>query len=57
MKQPGGCPGYRVGEHHGDHEPRVIRAAEQRAHVKSGLIKVEPQWGRPSSGRVTVKVF
>jgi hypothetical protein len=36
---------------------RTLKPAEQKAHVKSGLVKIEPQWGKPSSGRVTVKVF
>jgi hypothetical protein len=34
-----------------------LKPAEQKAHVKSGLVKIEPQWGRASSGRVTCKVF
>lgn len=34
----------------------ALKPAERKAHEKSGLIKVEPQWGRASSGRVTVKV-
>jgi hypothetical protein len=34
-----------------------LKPAEQKAHVKSGLVKIEGQWGRASSGRVTVKVF
>jgi hypothetical protein len=33
------------------------KPAEQRAHVESGLVKIEGQWGRASSGRVTVKTF
>jgi hypothetical protein len=36
---------------------QALKPAEQRAQVKSGLIKVEPSWGRASSGRVTVKTF
>jgi hypothetical protein len=35
----------------------AMTAAERRHEVKRGLIKIEPQWGRPSSGRVAVKVF
>jgi hypothetical protein len=36
---------------------QALKPAEQRAHVKSGLIRIEPQWGRASSGRVTVKMY
>jgi hypothetical protein len=36
---------------------QALRPAEQKAHVKSGLIRIEPQWGRASSGRVSVKAF
>jgi len=35
----------------------ALKPAERKALEKSGLIKVEPQWGRASSGRVTVKVL
>jgi hypothetical protein len=30
---------------------------ERKRLIKSGLVKLEQQWGRASSGRVTVKVF
>lgn len=33
-----------------------LKPAERKAHEKSGLIRIEPQWGRASNGRVTVKV-
>jgi hypothetical protein len=36
---------------------QALKPAEQKAHVKGGLIKVEAHWGRASSGRVDVKVF
>jgi hypothetical protein len=36
---------------------QALKPAEQKVHVKSGLIRIEPQWGRTSGGRVTVKVF
>jgi hypothetical protein len=36
---------------------RELKPAGRKQLEKSGLIKIEPQWGRPSSGRVTVKVF
>ena len=36
---------------------QALKPAEQKAQVKSGLVRIEPQWGRPSGGRVTVKVF
>jgi hypothetical protein len=35
---------------------QALKPAEQHAHLKSGLIRIEPQWGKSSSGRVTVKV-
>ena len=35
----------------------ALKVAEKKQLVASGLIKIEPQWGRASSGRVTVKVF
>ena len=34
-----------------------LKAAERKALEKSGLIKVEKQWGKASNGRVTVKVL
>jgi len=34
-----------------------LSAAKKQQLVESGLIKVEPQWGKKSSGRVAVKVF
>jgi hypothetical protein len=34
-----------------------LSKAERSKLEKSGLIKVEPQYGRPTSGRVTVKVL
>lgn len=30
---------------------------ERKRLIKSGLVKLEQQWGRASNGRVTVKVF
>jgi hypothetical protein len=36
---------------------QALKPAEQKAQVKSGLIRIEPQWGRASGGRVTVKAF
>jgi hypothetical protein len=36
---------------------QALKPAEQKAHVKSGLVRIEAQWGRASGGRVTVKVF
>ncbi len=35
----------------------ALKAAEQKQLQKSGLVKVEEQWGRASSGRVTVKAL
>ena len=35
----------------------ALKPAEQKTFVKSGLIKVEPQWGKKSNGRVTVKAL
>jgi hypothetical protein len=34
-----------------------LSQSEQKAHIKSGLIELEPQWGRASSGRVQIKIF
>lgn len=34
-----------------------LKPAERTKLVKSGLIVVEPQWGRASNGKVTVKVL
>jgi hypothetical protein len=34
-----------------------LKPAKHEQLIKLGLIKIEPQWGRASSGRVTVKVF
>jgi hypothetical protein len=34
-----------------------LKPAEQKVHLKSGLVKIEPQWGSASSGRVTIKVY
>jgi hypothetical protein len=36
---------------------QALKPADQKTHMKSGLIKIEPQWGRASDGRVTIKVF
>lgn len=36
---------------------QALKPAEQKAHVKSGLVKIEEQWGRKSGGKVTVKIF
>lgn len=36
---------------------QALKPAERKRLVDSGLIKVEPQWGRASSGRVTVKLL
>ena len=36
---------------------RALTPAERKAHEKSGLIKIEPQWGKASGGRVAVKLF
>lgn len=35
----------------------ALKPAERKRLVSSGLIVIEPQWGKASSGRVTVKVF
>jgi len=34
-----------------------LKPSRQEQLIKSGLIKIEPQWGRASGGRVSVKVF
>jgi hypothetical protein len=34
-----------------------LSPAKRETLVKSGLIKVDPQWGKSSSGRVTVKLL
>ena len=36
---------------------QALKEIDRRRLIKSGLIKVEPQFGRPSNGRVTVKVL
>jgi len=36
---------------------QVLKPAERKKLVSSGLIKIEPQWGKASGGRVTVKVL
>jgi hypothetical protein len=36
---------------------QAVKPAKHEQLIKLGLIKIEPQWGRASSGRVTVKVF
>jgi hypothetical protein len=33
------------------------KPAKQEKLIESGLISIEPQWGRASAGRVSVKVF
>jgi hypothetical protein len=33
-----------------------LKAARQKKLIDDGLIAIEPQWGRASSGRVSVKV-
>lgn len=35
----------------------ALKAAERKDLEKRGIVKIEPQWGRASSGRVTVKDF
>jgi hypothetical protein len=35
---------------------QALKPAAQKAHVKSGLIRIEPLWGRATGGRVTIKV-
>jgi hypothetical protein len=34
----------------------ALKPAERKRLEASGLIKIEPQWGKASSGRVTVKL-
>jgi hypothetical protein len=34
-----------------------LKPAKHEQLIKSGLVKIEPQWGRASGGRVSVKVF
>src|SRR5271155_3978360 len=36
---------------------QALKPAKHEQLVKVGLIKVEPQWGRASGARVSVKVF
>jgi hypothetical protein len=36
---------------------QALKPAKHEQLTKLGLIKIEPQWGRASGGRVTVKVF
>lgn len=36
---------------------QALSPAKRKALVASGVIKIEPQWGKKSSGRVTPKVF
>jgi hypothetical protein len=36
---------------------QALKPAKHEQLIKLGLIKIEPQWGRASGGRVTVKVF
>jgi hypothetical protein len=36
---------------------RSLSPAERKERMKGGVIKIEEQWGKASSGRVTVKVF
>ena len=33
-----------------------MKPAEQKALVKTGIVKIVPQWSKASNGRVTVKV-
>lgn len=35
---------------------QALKPAQRKRLVDDGLIKVEPQWGKSSSGRVTVKI-
>lgn len=35
----------------------ALAPAEKKKLQNAGLIKLEPNWGRASSGRVTVKIF
>jgi hypothetical protein len=36
---------------------QALKPSERKAHEKTGLIKVVPQWGKRFSGRVTVKAL
>jgi hypothetical protein len=36
---------------------QALKPAKHEQLIKSGLVKIEPQWGRASGGRVSVKVF
>lgn len=36
---------------------RDLPASERRDLAKRGIIKIEPQWGKATSGRVAVKIF
>jgi hypothetical protein len=36
---------------------QALKPAKHEQLLKIGLVKIEPQWGRASSGRVSVKVF
>ena len=35
----------------------ALKPAEREQLVKRGIVKIEPQWGKASNGRVTVKLF
>jgi hypothetical protein len=35
----------------------ALKPARHEQLIKTGLVKIEPQWGRASGGRVSVKVF
>src|SRR5271169_2698290 len=36
---------------------QALKPAKHEQLIKSGLVKIEPQWGRASGGRVSIKVF
>jgi hypothetical protein len=36
---------------------QALSAADRKLRARGGLIKIEPQWGRATSGRVQVKIF
>jgi hypothetical protein len=36
---------------------QALSTAERKMRARGGLIKIEAQWGRASSGRVQVKIF
>lgn len=36
---------------------QALKPAERKRLEKDGLIKIEPQWGKASNGRVTVKML